>query len=771
MISLDRIFFVCESIKRILQLNPSENVDQQLQLLFNNIIKSSLDNKKKLKIWYLHNNVSRDNPLPVVLEKIGHIILRKCSDELIAEKMGFQRTSISQSRNTVINCFKNKKDHLWLNHIGGERLIPTVFSYLPLLKEFTCTNNQLISLPPEISKLVNLEKLDCSHNQIISLPSTIEQLRKLRNLNCSNNQIQSLPSFVPAMLTAGTKFNFSNNRIYACAPQLRREPNLELFGNPIIELSSSFTTTSTASERMGRVSELLNAEGRITQLLNLSAQRPLTFNEQVELNRLFEDPRSYVPPSIQSRPVEGLIPQEFPGDLTTLDLPTLKLNGPLWSQISAWIGILKISSDYSKLHTRAIVTARTLSILKLAEKNAEYRKSLVFAMKQASTTCADRATYWLGYCEIQKAILESGDQSIEQTIEIMKGAYALGLIEQYADEFIANHPLCDQIEVPLALMKKLKEEFKLPISIQEMSYFDYSKLGPHDIEAAKVAVRKKMQDRDAFVTFLIHEKAWTKKLEKDFNAEKRVDIASVRTECEDAMNILEERRMSMTNADYNNQSKALADRFNNAEWEWLKNKTEELCLPNLALTPANNFHGTRILIKCCHLPSDQALYIRGNGPGLSWERGIKLKPAAWDTFVFDSNAPFLGDFEYKLLINDNTEKWEDGNNCRATSGQTLTRIHHFNPNVLPLIKKSVLTLNFPSSEGQSLFLTGNGPLGNWDQKIPMQRSAISDDTWFISFDGQFENFSYKVRRGDAWEQGENRLAQCGRKVTLKTPIF
>jgi hypothetical protein len=57
------------------------------------------------------------------------------------------------------------------------------------------------------------------------------------------------------------------------------------------------------------------------------------------------------------------------------------------------------------------------------------------------------------------------------------------------------------------------------------------------------------------------------------------------------------------------------------------------------------------------------LYIRGQGSGLSWERGIPLKNTAPDRWEWCGCGPC----EFKLLIDD--ASWEDGPNRRIGSGE------------------------------------------------------------------------------------------------------
>ncbi|MDR0715388.1 MAG: hypothetical protein LBF25_01210 [Puniceicoccales bacterium] len=62
------------------------------------------------------------------------------------------------------------------------------------------------------------------------------------------------------------------------------------------------------------------------------------------------------------------------------------------------------------------------------------------------------------------------------------------------------------------------------------------------------------------------------------------------------------------------------------------------------------------------------LYIRGAGCGLSWDKGVAMKNKDAKFWVFECDkCKGKGDFEYKLLIND--ELWCDGDNFVAKYDQ------------------------------------------------------------------------------------------------------
>lgn len=67
---------------------------------------------------------------------------------------------------------------------------------------------------------------------------------------------------------------------------------------------------------------------------------------------------------------------------------------------------------------------------------------------------------------------------------------------------------------------------------------------------------------------------------------------------------------------------------------------------------------TRIVIHC-DVGFNNSIFIRGNGPNLSWDKGIMLRNTRPDEWVWEINQPFKS-CEFKVLINDS--QYEQGDN-------------------------------------------------------------------------------------------------------------
>ena len=79
----------------------------------------------------------------------------------------------------ISGCVRNISSKLWtLQHLTALYL----------------HGNNLLRIPPEISKLKRLTKLDLSHNKLRSLPSEIGDMLELRELLLNNNNLRILPN-------------------------------------------------------------------------------------------------------------------------------------------------------------------------------------------------------------------------------------------------------------------------------------------------------------------------------------------------------------------------------------------------------------------------------------------------------------------------------------------------------------------------------------------------------------------------------------------------
>jgi hypothetical protein len=96
--------------------------------------------------------------------------------------------------------------------------------------------------------------------------------------------------------------------------------------------------------------------------------------------------------------------------------------------------------------------------------------------------------------------------------------------------------------------------------------------------------------------------------------------------------------------------------------------TVEAVVDTPAKKPAGKNSHTTIIAKI-DVGYGNFLYIRGEGPGLSWDRGLVMDCAAddqWTVTISDATQPIV----FKLLLNDVT--WSAGDDCSVEPDSSIT---------------------------------------------------------------------------------------------------
>jgi hypothetical protein len=82
---------------------------------------------------------------------------------------------------------------------------------------------------------------------------------------------------------------------------------------------------------------------------------------------------------------------------------------------------------------------------------------------------------------------------------------------------------------------------------------------------------------------------------------------------------------------------------------------------------------TRVVVKC-DVGFGNAVYIRGKGASLTWDRGVMLHNIKPDEWIWETDIPFSA-CEFKVLIND--KQYELGENHPLTQGSNLQYVPKF----------------------------------------------------------------------------------------------
>ncbi len=105
-----------------------------------------------------------------------------------------------------------------------------------------------------------------------------------------------------------------------------------------------------------------------------------------------------------------------------------------------------------------------------------------------------------------------------------------------------------------------------------------------------------------------------------------------------------------------------------------KNPSDQPTPPAAEIPKIKKNAKTTIIIKF-DVGFGNALYLRGRGANLSWDKGIMLRNISTDEWIWETDASFTS-CEFKALIND--ADYEIGENHLIKSGQIIQYTPEFN---------------------------------------------------------------------------------------------
>jgi hypothetical protein len=723
----------------------------------------------------------------------------------------------------VLNCSNNKLSKLpyeikdlknlqELNCSGNQiESLPYEIKYLTCLQVLNCGNNKLSALPFEIKGLKNLREINCKNNKFTSVPLNLRGLNIEVGVDSTRGARapRASESEMPALSIEDNARRVqmeSTERVYAQIASTQSEIDrvVSEHNERLAQINARAQRLNESGRRSYQGTAVQSPSGVLNQQAPFSqppapffgntfgqfAQTDAAAQRQSESGRQsYQGTAVQSPSGIASLQVSLSQPPplflanifdrfknalpESKRDLKQLQVPTLQSEQGLWNKLTSWLDKLRLSADFTNPNTCPLIAERVLLILQMAEQNQAFRDTFFDTLKAASEGSVDKAPHHLASLEIQKAVIDSKAQSLSQLSKVLEGAFAAELLDQWAHEFVKTLRIhfFENVEVHLALQLKFRAKFQLPIGVTGMGHFRCHQLQDSDFVRAEAAVQQGLEDKIKFATFLEKQKVWTEKLAGEFGLEKENFLAHVVVR----LSRLEETAL-MGHIDgprYCELRERILAEQKLTEQLWLKTKTRQVLglIPSSQITQPSSFPQsteTVITVRCKDLPLGKELFIRGSGGGLNWNQGVKLTRIDWERFEFRTSAPFSGELEYKLLIGDDIKKWEGGNNHKITQGKIVVREHTFGKEVLPPKIKTTLTVDV-FLPGKTLSLCGTGPLGNWDVMIPMESVRNDHNRWYITFDGRFPDFEYKLCLDGQVEEGggSKRVAKCGTRSVME----
>jgi myosin heavy subunit len=161
--------------------------------------------------------------IPEDITKLRLLVILNLHNNLLTGFPGEAVKSLVQLR--MLNISQNQLKSL-----------PDELSCLPMLEVFDASNNQIESIPDGLGNIVSLEALDLSHNQIQEIPEWTSRLLSLEELYLAGNHIKELPESLTSCSNL-IVLDIANNQLTELPEELHQLANtlseLKIEGNPL----------------------------------------------------------------------------------------------------------------------------------------------------------------------------------------------------------------------------------------------------------------------------------------------------------------------------------------------------------------------------------------------------------------------------------------------------------------------------------------------------------------------------------------------------------
>nr|XP_010936335.1 plant intracellular Ras-group-related LRR protein 7 isoform X3 [Elaeis guineensis] len=152
------------------------------------------------------------------------------------------------------------------------------------------TNNRIVEIHPEISKLINMQRLVLARNLIERLPTTMGNLRslKLLLLNVSNNKLKSIPESIGGCISL-EEFQANDNSIEVLPPSICNLVHLKsllLNSNNIQQLPQNLLRDCKALQNISLHDNPISMEQfqQMEGFQEFEARRKKKFDKQIDSN-------------------------------------------------------------------------------------------------------------------------------------------------------------------------------------------------------------------------------------------------------------------------------------------------------------------------------------------------------------------------------------------------------------------------------------------------------------------------------------------------------
>lgn len=469
----------------------------------------NMDKLRNLKALDLRANKFEIFPQPILsLEKLEYLnlnfnYLKECPD-----LSPLQNLIVLKLRDNLLTDLPKGMDQLskliqlrlTKNHISKFSL--NLSSSLDIL---SLSDNKLTSLPSCIENSSTLRVLKITDNRLNILPNSFTKLQTLNEVHLSRNRFTEFPEVL---------FTFNELKtLYLDGNQLTSVPDLRRLEN-IQYINLQYNQLTTLPEHLMQLSEEVTIDVHQNQFSV----------EEVERIQSIVMQDDYEGPEIEGLSIEEAHTEDLSGetieDLYKLlyefaEVPHKNLsNLPNDSlELKSWLQRLGHVSEFRSDSNKKAIATTILSFLETADKDPLFRNVFLNVIEESSRTCGDRMSLSILkldiYSQLEKADLTNTNQLYYL---LLRGVYALDLLEECARKKLEELKASDDIETYLAYPIKLKEDLNLPFTQSTMRYFECSQVTDLDLISARNIVLEKLKDQKNCISFVSKQEKWEKSL-------------------------------------------------------------------------------------------------------------------------------------------------------------------------------------------------------------------------------------------------------------------
>ncbi len=199
----------------------------------------------------------------------------------------------------------------------------------------------------------------------------------------------------------------------------------------------------------------------------------------------------------------------------------------MWLKRLSWT-----ASSESENNKRFFSTVLTL--LQLTASDSVYKQDVFYpTLNEAVKTCGDKIALSVIDLDLHRQVesLDSSKLELSEIAEfLIRGPFIIEKLKNQAQIFVEvfraeQQPndvsqeiedKIDEVEIYLGLPIKLKEEFQIPICLDEMRFFNSSELKQEHIDITRNSLNDSLQDENELLSFLVQHSKWIETLENTY---------------------------------------------------------------------------------------------------------------------------------------------------------------------------------------------------------------------------------------------------------------